>query len=167
MAYYRSNETTPVRYLSNSPEKLKTLIKRRCPDGSPPLHVALQQSHNGEEPDPRVITLLLNQGASLNSSVGTAGLSTIWDSYLQDIQSSERALTGEERRARVAIIEELLLHVADPGVDHFYDSMSGFATSEEAAHLEDVRLGKLFRKTPLYQIRKWLPWKGFNRSFES
>lgn len=27
-----------------------------------------------------------------------------------------KALTGEERRARVAIIEELLLHGADPGV---------------------------------------------------
>ena len=154
-------------YLSSSPDKLKTLIKKRCPDGSPPLHVALQQSYNGEEADPRIISLLLNQGASPNSSVGTAGLGTIWDSYLQKMHSSERSLTGEERRARVAIIEELLLHGADPGVDHFRDNMSRFATSEEVAHLEDIRLGKLFQKTPLYQIRKWLPWKGFNKSFES
>ena len=154
------------RYLSDSPDKLKTLIRKRCPDGSPPLHVALE-SHNDEEADPRIISVLLNQGASPNSSVGTVGLGTIWDSYLQKMRSSERTLTGEERKARVAIIEELLLHGADPGVDRFREYMSCFATSEEVAHLEDIRLGKLFQKTPLHQIRKWLPWKGFNKSFES
>ena len=153
-------------FLSDSPDKLKTLIKKRCPDGLPPLHVALE-SYNDEEADYRIVSLLLNQGASPNSSVGTVGLGTIWDSYLQKMYSGERTLTGEERRTRVAIIEELLLHGADPGVDHFRNKMSCFATAEEVAHLEDVRLGKLSENTPLYQIRQWLPWIGFNTSFES
>ena len=161
------------RYLSNSPDKLRTLTKKRCPDGLPPLYVALQ-CHNDAEADPRIISLLLRLGASPNSSVGTLGTGTIWESYLGEMVSkkmvSKKILSGEERRARVEIIEELLLHGADPALGDsfvFRDIISQFATSEELAHLEDVRLGKLTQNNPLYQMRKWLPWKILNKSFGS
>lgn len=155
-------------YLSNSPDKLRILIKKRCPDGLPPLYVALQY-HNGEEADPRIISLLLNQGASPNGPIGTIGQRTVWHSYLEGMKTE--ILTGEERLARVAIIEELLIHGADPGVgdsDIFFRTViSCFATSEEVAHLEGIRLEKLSQSSHLYQIRKWLPWRASYRPIDS
>ena len=155
-------------YLSKSPDKLRILIKKRCPDGLPPLDVALQ-CHNGEEADPRIISLLLNQGASPNGPVGTVGQRTVWQSYLEGMQI--KTLTEEERRARVAIIEALLLHGADPGVGdsdvYFRSVISHSATPEEVAHLEGIRVEKLYQSSSLYQIRKWFPWRVSYKSFDS
>ena len=155
-------------YLSNSPDKLRSLIKRRCPDGLPPLNVALQ-CHDGEEADPRIIRLLLDHGASPNGHIGTVGQRTVWDSYLAGMEHDN--LTGEQRQARVAIVEELLMHGADPSVgdsENFFRSVvSQFATSEEVAHLEGIRLEKLSQSSSLRQIRKWLPWRSTYKSSDS
>ena len=154
-------------YLSNSPDKLRKLIKKTCPDGLPPLDVALH-CHNGEEADPRIISLLLTEGANPNGSVGTVGQRTVWQSYLERMKP--KILTGEQRRARVAVVEKLLLHGADPGVGdsdvYFRDIISDFATSEELAHLEGIRLEKLSQSTPLYQIKRWFPWRASYKSFD-
>lgn len=154
-------------YLSKSPDKLRILIKKRCPDGLPPLDVALQ-CHYGEEADPRIVSLLLNQGASPNGPVGTVGQRTVWQSYLEGMQI--KILTEEERRARVAIIEALLLHGADPSVGdsdvYFRSVISHSAIPEEVAHLEGIRLEKLYQSTTLYQIRKWFPWRVSYKSFD-
>ena len=80
-------------------------------------------------------------------------------------------LTGEQRQARVAIVEEFLTHGADPSVgdseDFFRSVSSHFVTSEELAHLEDIRLGKLSQSSPLRQIRKWLRWRSTYKSLVS
>lgn len=152
-------------YLSNSPTKLRSLIKKRCLDGLPPLNVALQ-CHAGEEADPRIIRLLLDHGASPNGHIRTVGQRTIWDSYLAGMEHDN--LTGEQRQARVAIVEELLIQGANPGVgdseNFFRFVVSQFATSEEVAHLEGIRLEKLSQNSPLHQIRKWLPWRSTYKS---
>ncbi len=155
-------------YLSRSTDKLKTLIKKRCPDGLPPLDVALQ-CHNDEEAEPRIISLLLQHGANPNGPIGTVGQLSVWEAYLERMEA--KVLTAEERRARVTIIEELLLYRADPDVgdsdDYFRDVIARFATSEEVAHLEGIRVEKLSQSSLLYKMRRWLPWKVSYKPFDS
>ena len=145
-------------YVSSNPDKLRMLIEEGCPDGLSPLYVALGERIE-DKVDPRIIEILLEQGAKPNMTIGTVGQNTVWQSYLGSVRFKA---VGAERRAHISIIETLLMHGADPntdkGDDDFHTTISKFGTFEEIAHLEAIRLQKRAETKPLYHLKKWLPW---------
>jgi len=168
-------------YVSSHPDKLKLLIEEGCYTGMSPLDFALMYYY-GKQPDLRMVRLLLDQGANPNAASDFAGKdkATVWNTFVDAkprTLESIGILSGEERRQRVEIVEALLAHGADPDIgnkdDYFRNKMSLFATPEEVAYLDDLRLQqrasqqRAFQQPALQQqapitvlqyLKQWLWW---------
>ena len=168
--------------LSARPSILNTLLRPACPISDSPLAVALVE-HGTESPDPRIVRLLLEQGANPDDRCNSFGKDrTVWQAFLEhkcgiaEVNCSETNLflDEEDRRLQVEIIKELLLHGADPFVlgrgtssNFIRNKLSTWATPEDMAVLEKFWLQRLSRQERysqlalrgpfLHHVKQWLP----------
>ena len=98
--------------------------------------------------------ILLDHCGSPNGSIETAGQRMVSDSHLEGMEHDN--LTEEQRRARVTIVEERLIHRAKPGVgeSEFFAHHFSVPNVRGSAHLEGIRLEKLSQISHWHQIWK-------------
>ena len=167
-----------------NPNFVKMLLKRGCPNGVCPLTVAVMHQDRGR-PDPRIVRLLLEQGANPYDRCHRPGRNrSVWQAFLEHECEKKQvdgfetnALSEEQRRVRVEIIKELLIHRADmyligngASVNSFRANLWSWATLEDIAYLENIWLQALrhpgqYSNTEMRKT-KWLPWSPMGKALK-
>ena len=117
-----------------------------------PAHGPLLESSYTLNPDPKVVRLLLEEGANPNenNSMGYP----IWDSFLEIQEHWRSQQRAETRRDIVTIVELLLTHGAAIPRKRLPDDMSDFCTPQRTMGLERTsKKPKLSRKST---FSRWL-----------
>ena len=132
-------------YLCQEIDQVRALIRRRDVDIERPLldfalrpvRDPLSHQTNLISPDPRVVSLLLENGADPNERYGEV---LVWKNFVDDENFVDDQFRLSSTKAK--IIEMLIKHGADFTVwdnnGHVKGEWSSYFTSEEAAHLKSI-----------------------------